>query len=270
MKINTHQLRTEPTPRQDNTPSPTLLRSVQRRGVLHPLIISPEGDEWVVIKGQRRLQAARAAKIEEIECVVIELDEEGRRELYAELSSSAAPLREIERLDLALERMGQRTGERDPDVLRGALKKLKKDPESAEHQQVRRALSQAAQEFDLGEADSAGLRLLDVARWPEDIQDDWRSARINGQQAGALAKIKDSNLRKALSDKASRGKASALDIQRAAREARAAEKEQSQDDLGSEALDAIAQLQRHARQLEPEKAKEAKRHIEELLKVLRG
>ncbi len=57
-----------------------LAQSIQAVGVLQPIIVSPSGDRFTIIAGERRYRASRLAELEEIPAIVRDWDEQTRLE----------------------------------------------------------------------------------------------------------------------------------------------------------------------------------------------
>ena len=68
-------------PRKKLRDIPALAESIREHGVLEAITIRPNGtgDTWIVVRGHRRLEAAKMAKVETIRCIVSEeLDDKQR------------------------------------------------------------------------------------------------------------------------------------------------------------------------------------------------
>jgi ParB-like chromosome segregation protein Spo0J len=67
--------------RAQATSDDPLVRSIERHGLLEPLLVVRDGSKYVLFSGERRLAAARAAGLSRVPCVVREIDERVRLEL---------------------------------------------------------------------------------------------------------------------------------------------------------------------------------------------
>jgi ParB/RepB/Spo0J family partition protein len=65
-------------PRRDVGDVVELATSIRSMGILEPLVVTPNGDGYIVVAGHRRLAAAELAALETVPCVVRELDERER------------------------------------------------------------------------------------------------------------------------------------------------------------------------------------------------
>ena len=69
-----------------------LADSIRERGVLQPILLRPEGEDYLIIAGERRWRAAQRARLHSIPAIVREIDESTTAEL--------ALIENIQRLDL--------------------------------------------------------------------------------------------------------------------------------------------------------------------------
>jgi ParB family chromosome partitioning protein len=69
-----------------------LAESIRERGVLQPILLRPDGDDFQIIAGERRWRAAQRAQLHAIPAIVREIDESTTAEL--------ALIENIQRLDL--------------------------------------------------------------------------------------------------------------------------------------------------------------------------
>ena len=69
-----------------------LADSIRERGVLQPILLRPQGDDYLIIAGERRWRAAQRARLHSIPALVREIDDSTTAEL--------ALIENIQRLDL--------------------------------------------------------------------------------------------------------------------------------------------------------------------------
>ena len=64
-------------PRQTTDPESLaqLAESIRVQGILQPLLVRPAGDDYEIVLGERRWQAAQQAGIETVPCIVQEIDD---------------------------------------------------------------------------------------------------------------------------------------------------------------------------------------------------
>jgi ParB family transcriptional regulator, chromosome partitioning protein len=58
-----------------------LAESIRQRGVLQPILLRPDGDDYMIIAGERRWRAAQRARLHSIPAIVREIDESTTAEL---------------------------------------------------------------------------------------------------------------------------------------------------------------------------------------------
>ncbi|WP_053955116.1 ParB/RepB/Spo0J family partition protein [Inediibacterium massiliense] len=59
----------------------TLSESIKNHGVIQPIVIRPIGQGYEIIAGERRWKACKQAELDEIPCIIKEIDEQGRMEI---------------------------------------------------------------------------------------------------------------------------------------------------------------------------------------------
>ena len=69
-----------------------LAESIRQRGVLQPILLRPEGDDFMIIAGERRWRAAQRARLHAIPAIIREIDES--------TTSEIALIENIQRQDL--------------------------------------------------------------------------------------------------------------------------------------------------------------------------
>ena len=69
-----------------------LAESIRQRGVLQPILLRPDGEDYMIIAGERRWRAAQRARLHAIAAIVREIDES--------TTSEIALIENIQRLDL--------------------------------------------------------------------------------------------------------------------------------------------------------------------------
>ena len=77
IKANPHQPRVQ----FDEDALDELAESIRQRGVLQPILLKPDGDDYMIIAGERRWRAAQRARLHAIPAIVREIDESTTAEL---------------------------------------------------------------------------------------------------------------------------------------------------------------------------------------------
>jgi len=92
-----------------------LARSIAERGVLQPILLRPEGDNFQIIAGERRWRAAQRAQLHTIPAIVREVDEATTAELALIENIQREDLNAIEEAE-AYRQLIQRHGHNQDDV----------------------------------------------------------------------------------------------------------------------------------------------------------
>ena len=58
-----------------------LAESIRQRGVLQPILLRPDGDDYLIVAGERRWRAAQRARLHAIPAIVREIDDSATAEL---------------------------------------------------------------------------------------------------------------------------------------------------------------------------------------------
>lgn len=118
----------EAQPRQhfDDEALKELAASVKQHGILQPLVVTPEGDEYRIIAGERRWRAAKVAKLtavpaivrtlKEIEQLEIALIENVQRVDLSALEQAASIERLHQQFNMTYEQIGKRLGKSVPSL----------------------------------------------------------------------------------------------------------------------------------------------------------
>ena len=144
--------------------------SIAQHGVLQPLTVRQKGERFELIAGERRLRAARLAGLEEVPCIVMDVDMES--------SGVIALIENIQRRDL--------------DYV-----------EEAEgiFQLIRLfGLSQEQIARRLGKSQSAVANKLRLLRLPRDVLDRLRTEGLSERHARALLRLPDEEMQRTALD----------------------------------------------------------------------
>jgi ParB family chromosome partitioning protein len=190
-----------------------LLGSIQRHGILQPLLVRPLGDdqagEYEIVAGERRYRAAREVGLAKIPVVVRKMGDEEAVQ-YALLENlqreDLNPVEETEGI-LRLIALGL---EKDVEEVISLLYKMQN---SVRHQAWREAslvthnvMGNSEEEVVLGIFDGLGIMTwesfvnnrLPLLNLPDDTLQALRSGRIAYTKARAIARLKDEKERKAV------------------------------------------------------------------------
>jgi ParB family chromosome partitioning protein len=129
-----------------------LTESIRDKGVLEPLLVKPTtaaGGRWMIIAGERRWRAARAAGLREVPCIEMDVDERAVAEI--------ALIENMQRKDL--------TAWEEADGLAALCMRF-----GYTHEEVARKV---------GKSRSTVTEALSIATLPEEVREQCRQADIN-------------------------------------------------------------------------------------------
>jgi len=125
----------QPRKQFEQTSIDDLAVSIREHGVLQPIIVTPHGDGYQVVAGERRLHASRIAGLEKIPALVrtltgqhkleISLIENLQRKDLNDMETATAYLKLRDQFNLTLEQIGKRVGNRSVSAVSNKLRLLK-------------------------------------------------------------------------------------------------------------------------------------------------
>lgn len=205
-------------PREDFDPETMreLVKSVKKQGVLLPLLVRPQGEQYQLVAGERRLRAAKEAGLETVPCRVLQLDDrqvceaaieenlkrkdlnvlEKARAFQAYLQRFESTVEQLAR-QLSLSRSTVSNMIRLLDLSEPVQQALRADQISAGHARALLALEPAQQEQLCATIQSEKLSVRDTERtvreWlaasePIRIAEETRDASQESSTAPALSK----------------------------------------------------------------------------------
>ena len=192
-----HPNRFQPRTYFDEAAIEDLVASVRAQGIIQPLVVTPEGEGYAIIAGERRWRAAQKAGLEAVPVVVRQVADD--REL----------------LELALVENLQRS---DLNPIEEA--------EAYAALQEKFGLSQEEVASRVGKARTTVTNALRLLRLPDEVLDLLREGRLTAGQARPLLGIQDPEEQIRLADRAVRDGLSARDLERLAAEPQPEEKPQ--------------------------------------------
>jgi len=162
-----------------------LADSIRAQGIVQPLVVTPEGEGWAIIAGERRWRAARKAGLEHVPVVVREVADD--REL----------------LELALVENLQRS---DLNPI--------EESEAYAALQEKFGLSQEAVATRVGKARTTVTNALRLLRLPEEVRELLREGQLTAGQARPLLGLENADEQILLAERAVREGLSARDLER--------------------------------------------------------
>jgi ParB family transcriptional regulator, chromosome partitioning protein len=190
-----HPNRFQPRTHFDESAIEDLVASIRAQGIIQPLVVTPEGEGYAIIAGERRWRAARKAGLEAVPVVVRQVTDD--REL----------------LELALVENLQRS---DLNPIEEA--------EAYAALQEKFGLSQEEVAGRVGKARTTVTNSLRLLRLPDEVLDLLREGRLTAGQARPLLAIEGPEEQIRLADRAVRDGLSARDLERLAAEPQPDEK----------------------------------------------
>jgi ParB family chromosome partitioning protein len=190
-----HPNRFQPRTFFDEAAIEDLVASVRAQGIIQPLVVTPEGEGYAIIAGERRWRAARKAGLEAVPVVIRQVTDD--REL----------------LELALVENLQRS---DLNPIEEA--------EAYAALQEKFGLSQEEVAARVGKARTTVTNALRLLRLPDEVLDLLREGRLTAGQARPLLAIQDPEEQIRLADRAVRDGLSARDLERLVAEPQPQEK----------------------------------------------
>jgi len=184
-----HPNRFQPRTYFDEAAIEDLVASVRAQGIIQPLVVTPEGEGYAIIAGERRWRAAQRAGLAAVPVVVRQVADD--REL----------------LELALVENLQRS---DLNPIEEA--------EAYAALQEKFGLSQEEVAGRVGKARTTVTNALRLLRLPDEVLDLLREGRLTAGQARPLLGIQDPEEQIRLADRAVRDGLSARDLERLAAE----------------------------------------------------
>jgi len=182
-----HPNRFQPRTYFDEAAIEDLVASVRAQGIIQPLVVTPEGEGYAIIAGERRWRAARKAGLEAVPVVIRQVADD--REL----------------LELALVENLQRS---DLNPIEEA--------EAYAALQEKFGLSQEEVATRVGKARTTVTNALRLLRLPDEVLDLLREGRLTAGQARPLLGLQDTDEQIRLADRAVRDGLSARDLERLA------------------------------------------------------
>lgn len=160
-----------------------LSSSIKTHGLLQPILVKPDGDNFIIVAGERRFRAAQIIEMKQISCIVQECSEQEMAE--------RALVENIQRSNLSPIEEGL------------AYTRLMKEYKLTQDQIAER----------VGKGRTTIANLLRVIQLPERILQLIRNEKLSLGHAKVLLGIKDSSLQVLLAEKAARENLSVRDLE---------------------------------------------------------
>lgn len=119
----------------DETALQELADSVERHGVVQPIVVTQRGDKYLIVAGERRWRAAKLAGLEQIPSIIRSLSDQHRLEISLienlqrrdlnVLETATAYLKLRDQFNMTLEEIGYRVGGKSISAVSNTLRLLK-------------------------------------------------------------------------------------------------------------------------------------------------
>lgn len=159
-----------------------LASSIAEHGVLQPIVVTPHGQGYQIVAGERRFRAAKQAGLDKIPALIRTLSSQHKLELSLienlqrsdlnALETATAYMKLRDQFNLTLEQIGKRVGNKSVSTVSNTLRLLRL-PDNAKKALVGGELNegQARPLIGLEKAEIAGIL-------PTIIREEWSSRRI--------------------------------------------------------------------------------------------
>jgi|SRR5690625_2121486 len=207
-----------------------LATSIRERGLLQALLVRPiPGDKYEVIAGNRRLAALRQAGIETAAVDIRTLSDSEALEIALMENLQREDLSVIDQFDATIElvkmHFNLETNEAAANLISDARNAELAKGANAELTHVRERLEKLFVSIGLSSINSFWVNRSFMFSMPHEVAEALRSRTININQAKALAKLDDLELRNQLLQDAVLGQITAMELDQRIREHNAAKRE---------------------------------------------
>lgn len=159
-----------------------LSESIQKHGVVQPIVLTADTDGYKIVAGERRYRAAKMAGLEKIPALIRTLTDQHRLEISLieniqrrdlnPLETATAYLKLRDQFNLSLEEIGQRVGGKSISAVSNTMRLLKL-PESAKKALFERKISEGQARPLIGMEEELLEEIL-----PKIISEEWSTRRI--------------------------------------------------------------------------------------------
>lgn len=167
-----------------------LTASIVEHGVVQPLVVTPKGDKYLIVAGERRWRAAQQAGLNELPCIVRTMSDQNRLEVslienlqrhdLTVLETATAYLKLRDQFNMTLEEIGKRIGGKSVSAVSNTLRLLKL-PKSVQRMLFDGKLSEGQARPLIGLPEDAAEDIMDRT-----IREGWPVRRV--EQAVTLWK----------------------------------------------------------------------------------
>ena len=172
----------------DETALAELAASVAEHGVVQPIVVTPRKSGYIIVAGERRYRAAKAAGLDKIPALVrtltaqhkleLSLIENLQRQDLNVLETATAYLKLRDQFNLTMEQIGQKVGGKSSSTINNTLRLLRL-PNAVKEAIMAGKLSEGQARPLVNVEQELVLKLL-----PQIIQENWSARRVEAAIAG--------------------------------------------------------------------------------------
>ena len=192
----------------DSEAMQNLIASIQKDGLLQPILVRPVGDLYEVVAGERRYRAASSLNLSDIPVVIKELSDREAYSISLTENLQREDLNPIEETEGILALLSLQLEQSEEDAIhllqhfdhleRG---NLKEDSNSAHNVMGKKIIEEIFEGLGLTWQSFLKNR-LPLLNLPDDVMEKLKKGQIAYTKAKAIAKLKDKEVRKDLLDEA--------------------------------------------------------------------
>lgn len=176
--------------------------SIAKRGVLEPILVRRQGNEFELIAGERRTRAAIAAGLEQIPAVVLDVDDDAALEISIMENLQREDLNAVEETEAVL-RLLQLHLDASRDQVVGILQEIYNEERgrggAGKHgEPVKRELKELLARLGRFTASSFYVNRVPILEFPDELLNAVRTGALEFTKAQVLARVKDDKLRNQL------------------------------------------------------------------------
>lgn len=166
----------------DETALNELAESVREHGVVQPIVVTPKGDKYLIVAGERRWRAANKAGLIEVPCIVRSMNDQNRLEISLienlqrhdlnALETATAYQKLRDQFNMTLEEIGKRLGGKSISAVSNTLRLLKL-PKSVQKALFEGRLNEGQARPLIGLSEEAAEDIMERA-----IREEWSARRV--------------------------------------------------------------------------------------------
>jgi ParB family transcriptional regulator, chromosome partitioning protein len=183
-----------------------LALSIQEHGILEPLLVRPQGQEYELVAGERRLRAAKMVGLEEVPVISKELNDQEALQISLIENLAREDLNSVEETEGILQFISLRLDQTTQDIV-SLLYRMQNETKGKVTQNVlgsNESITIQSIFNTLGTIswESFVSSRLPLLKLPQDVLDVLRIGKIEYTKATAIARVKNDLERKALMEAA--------------------------------------------------------------------